>query len=31
MAFIAPPRWLPYFQSLSLAFVAQNLNREISW
>jgi hypothetical protein len=31
MAFIAPPNWHPFFQSISLAHVAANLNREISW
>jgi hypothetical protein len=31
MAFIAPTQWHPYFDSLTLAFVAMNLNREIYW
>ncbi len=31
MGFIAPPNWHPYFKSLTLALVAVNINRELSW
>jgi hypothetical protein len=31
MRFIAPPRWHPFFQSLSLAFVYSAINRELYW
>jgi hypothetical protein len=31
MAFLAPPNWHSYFQSISLPFVAANLNRELFW
>ena len=31
MGFHAPRQWHPFFNSLSLAFVQQNLNREIFW
>lgn len=31
MAFLAPPPWHPFFQSISLNFVMANINREISW
>lgn len=31
MAFIAPRQWHPFFSSISLRFVAANINREIYW
>ena len=31
MAFIAPRPWHPFFQSISLQFVAVNVNRELYW
>lgn len=31
MAFIAPKNWHPFFQSLSLPAVYQNMNRELYW
>jgi hypothetical protein len=31
MAFIAPRPWHPFFSSISLGFVAANLNRELYW
>ena len=31
MAFIAPPKWHPFFTSLNLAFVATNVNKEFYW
>jgi len=31
MAFLAPSRWHPFFQSISLQFVHANLNKNISW
>jgi hypothetical protein len=31
MKFIAPQQWHPYFESLSLAFVQMNLNKQLSW
>lgn len=31
MAFIAPPKWHPFFTSLSLALVAENINKELYW
>lgn len=31
MAFIAPRNWHPYFKSLSLQFIAANINRELYW
>jgi hypothetical protein len=31
MGFIAPQQWHPYFQSISLQFVAANINRSLSW
>ena len=31
MAFIAPQPWHSFFQSLSLAHVARNLNKTLSW
>jgi hypothetical protein len=31
MAFRAPYRWHPFFQSLNLATVSSNLNRELYW
>ncbi len=31
MGFIAPTRWHPFFASLSLGQVFQNINKEISW
>jgi hypothetical protein len=31
MAFIAPQPWHPFFKSLDLPTVYQNLNKQISW
>lgn len=31
MKFIAPQNWHPFFRSLSLALVARNLNKTLSW
>lgn len=31
MSFLAPPNWHPYFRSINLQFIAQNLNRELYW
>ena len=31
MAFIAPTRWHPFFQSINLQWVAMNINRQLSW
>jgi hypothetical protein len=31
MRFIAPQRWHPFFQSLSLPFVYSAINRELYW
>jgi hypothetical protein len=31
MRFIAPPPWHPFYQSLSIQGVMQNLNKEIFW
>lgn len=31
MAFIAPQRWHPFFETISLQWVAVNLNRELYW
>lgn len=31
MSFIAPKNWHPFFQSLSLADVAMNINRKLYW
>ena len=31
MAFIAPTNWHPFFKSISLPFVATNINRELYW
>jgi hypothetical protein len=31
MAFIAPNLWHPFFCSISLRFVAMNINRELHW
>jgi len=31
MAFIAPTKWHSYFKSISLSFVAANINRELYW
>jgi hypothetical protein len=31
MAFIAPPPWHPFFRSISLPLVYNNLNKELSW
>jgi hypothetical protein len=31
MAFIAPPNWHPFFKSISLPFIAANINRELYW
>jgi hypothetical protein len=31
MFFIAPERWHPFFRSIGLAWVAANINRELSW
>lgn len=31
MSFIAPQKWHPFFQSLSLRAVWANVNQEISW
>jgi hypothetical protein len=31
MTFIAPPGYHPFFQSISLAYVAANINRTLSW
>lgn len=31
MGFLAPLQWRGFFQGLSLAFVARNLNRVLSW
>ena len=31
MAFIAPPKWHPFFKSIDLSFVAANINRSLSW
>ena len=30
MAFLAPRQWVPFFQSLTLAHVAANINRELT-
>ncbi len=30
MAFIAPANWHPYFRSINLQFVANNINRKLS-
>ena len=31
MAFRAPQKWHPFFQSIGLAWVSANINRELSW
>ncbi len=31
MAFIAPPNWHPFFQSINLAHVFANINRKLYW
>lgn len=31
MAFLAPQNWHPFFRSITLQWVAANLNRELSW
>ena len=31
MNFIAPTPWHPFFQSIGLAFVMENINRELAW
>lgn len=30
MGFFAPPNWRPFFSSIDLAFVATNINRELT-
>jgi len=31
MNFIAPKQWHPFFQSIGLGFVLENINRELAW
>ena len=31
MAFLAPPNWHPFFRSISLSYVARNINRQLYW
>lgn len=31
MNFIAPTPWHPFFQSVGLRFVMENINRELAW
>jgi hypothetical protein len=31
MGFIAPSAWHPFFRSVNLRFVLQNINRELYW
>ncbi len=31
MAFLAPGRWFPFFESINLAWVAANINRNLCW
>jgi hypothetical protein len=31
MSFIAPRTWRPFFQSISLSYIYQRLNRTLSW
>jgi hypothetical protein len=31
MGFLAPNGYAPFFRSISLSFVARNINRELSW
>ena len=31
MSFLAPPNWHPFFRSITLQWVAANLNRELFW